>query len=180
MKTLIIALVCFLLGIGALYTYNNYQSMVQENKNLKMIVTVSPTTEQAMTTVSPTSESQTVSKGGISGTLGYPSEGIPELSVYAFDSTNEKKYFMIDTKVNQGQFTISDVDPGSYYVVAYVKTSKTGEVFGGGYTKAVACGLSVDCKDHSLIAVTVKSGETATGVEVKDWYAPENAFPKKP
>jgi hypothetical protein len=176
MKTLIIALVAFGLGIGALYAYNNYQAMVQENKNLKMVVTVSPTTS-TMTTVSPTTETpQVTTTGKISGTLGYPAEGIPLLTVYAFDTTNEKKYFLVNTQVNQGQFTIAGVEPGSYYVVAYAKDYQAS----GGYTKAVACGLSVDCKDHSLIAVTVKSGETASGAEVKDWYAPDGTFPKKP
>lgn len=180
MKTFITALLFFLLGIGALYAYNNYQAMVQENKNFKLIITVSPT-PPTMATVTPTRASQlSIAKGEIKGTLGYPAEGIPELNVYAFDTSNEKTYFMIDTKVNQDQFTISDVDPGNYYIVAYVKASKTGEAYGGGYTKAVSCGLSVNCLDHSLIAVTVKPGETATGVEVKDWYAPEGIFPKKP
>lgn len=176
MKTALIALAAFLLGIGALYVYNNYQSMVQENKNLKMVVTISPTTEPVVTTVSPTSSTQTAAKGEIAGTLGYPSEGIPPLTVYAFDTTNEKKYFKLNTKVNQTSFTISDVDPGSYYVVAYTKDSESS----GGYTKAVSCGLSVDCTDHSLIAVSVKAGETTSGVDVKDWYAPEGTFPKKP
>lgn len=179
MKTLIIALACFLLGIGALYAYNSYQAMVQENKNLKMKVTAVPTTTLTAT-VSPSQitpgEEKMTGKGQISGTLGYPSEFIPPLTVYAFDTTNEKKYFMVDTQTNQGQFTIANVKPGSYYIVAYAKDSQAS----GGYTKAVPCGLSVDCTDHSLIAVTVKSGETTTGAEVKDWYAPDGTFPKKP
>lgn len=83
---------------------------------------------------------------------------------------------MVDTQVNQNSFTISNVDPGSYFVVAYVKNSD----YSGSYTKAVPCGLSVDCTDHTMIDVIVNPGETASGVEVRDWYAPPDAFPKKP
>ncbi|MGQ9553761.1 MAG: hypothetical protein ACUVWR_06595 [Anaerolineae bacterium] len=40
--------------------------------------------------------------------------------------------------------------------------------------------MSVDCADHSLIGVEVRAGETTTGIDPGDWYAPEGAFPPDP
>jgi len=113
--------------------------------------------------------------GTIKGTLGYPAEGIPPLEVYALSTTDNSKFFFIKTSQNQNSFEIEDVDPGTYYVLAYSESN-----FAGGWTKAVPCGLSVDCNDHSLIEVEVIAGKTTSGVEIKDWYAPENFFPSRP
>ena len=44
----------------------------------------------------------------------------------------------------------------------------------------VPCGLSVECGDHSLLAVEVQSGQTTADVNPADWYAPEGAFPPDP
>ena len=30
--------------------------------------------------------------------------------------------------------------------------------------------MSVKCKDHTPIVVTVKSGETVSGIDPQDWY----------
>lgn len=114
-------------------------------------------------------------KGSIKGTLGYPSEGIPPLEVYAISTTDNSNYFFIKTSQNQNSFEIEDVDPGTYYVLAYSESN-----FAGGWTKAVPCGLTVDCNDHSLTPVVVKAGVTTSGIELKDWYAPENFFPSRP
>lgn len=172
MKAFLIAFAFFLLGIAVFWGYSKYQKLVDENNRLK---TVEKTIPASAANDLPTPTLADV-RGKIVGSLGYPSEGIPELTVIAFDTLNQKKYFTIDTKVNQSSFTIPDVDPGSYYVVAYQKDSD----FSGSYTKAVPCGLSVECTDHSMIDVIVNPGETVSGVEVRDWYAPTGAFPKKP
>ncbi len=118
---------------------------------------------------------ETEKTGNIKGTLGYPSEGIPPLEVYAISTTDSSNYFFIKTSQNQNSFEIEDVDSGTYYVLAYSESN-----FAGGWTKAVPCGLSVDCNDHSLTPVVVKAGVTTSGIELKDWYAPENFFPSRP
>ena len=184
MKTVLVALTCFVLGGAVFYAYNNYSSLQKENESLRVkLASQSKNSINSMPEtsidISPTIEKKLIEEvkgGSIQGTLGYPASGIPELSVYAFEVGDNKKYFMVDTAANQTEFTIPNVTPGSYYVVAYAK----GYTVSGGYTKMVPCGLSVDCKDHSLIEVVVKSGELSKGVEVKDWYAPEGTFPKKP
>lgn len=133
------------------------------------------TVEQTVSlTPQPTETEQKT--GSISGTLGYPSEAIPPLTVYALSKGGSGKNFFVKTAQDQSTFTIEDVEPGIYHVVAYTDEFK----LLGGWTKMVSCGLSVNCTDHSLIPVTVVAGETATGVEVKDWYAPEGTFPPRP
>lgn len=124
----------------------------------------------------PTSQAA-VGAGSITGTLGYPSDAIPPLLVYAFLNEDHSKYQKVETGKNQSKFTISNLAPGAYVVVAYPKTN---DPLQGGYSQAVPCGLLASCKDHSLIPVTVEAGKVATGVKVTDWYAPENSFPPKP
>jgi len=180
MKIIIIILISFLLGFGAYWGYNQYQTVLKENQELKELEKSIPSTVDS-DTVFPTeipTPTINLSKGKIEGVLGYPSEGIPPLEVYAFNAANQSKYFMVKTVQNQGLFTIEEIDPGAYYVVAYPGGSNSN--YAGAYSKMVPCGLSVECTDHSLIPVTVTEGATTTGIEVRDWYAPEGTFPKKP
>ncbi|MFH0979793.1 MAG: hypothetical protein V1803_02515 [Candidatus Roizmanbacteria bacterium] len=180
MKIIVIALICFLLGFGAYWGYNKYQSLMEENRKLKEAEKEIPSTVDS-NTVFPTeipTPTINLSKGAIEGVLGYPSEAIPSLEIFAFDSSDLKKYFMVKTFQNQTKFVMEDVDLGTYYVVAYPVDLNSN--YAGAYSKMVTCGLSVECTDHSLIPVTVSAGITTTGVEVRDWYAPEGTFPKKP
>lgn len=89
--------------------------------------------------------------GNVSGKLCYPSEGIPEMSVY-IQSKLTKNFDIVDIKENQQTYSIEGLQPGEYTAFAYPKDT---EEFGGGYTKAVPCGLNVNCTDHSLIEFTV-------------------------
>ena len=113
--------------------------------------------------------------GSIGGKLSYPSSFIPPLTIVAFN-TNSSSWQMIQTQQNQGTYQFDGLSVGTYYVVAYV----TGDNFGGGYTAAVPCGLSVDCTDHSLLPVTVIANQVTSGIDPQDWYAPPDAFPANP
>lgn len=113
--------------------------------------------------------------GSISGKLSYPSEFIPPLRVVAFNIFDQS-YRYVDTIQNQSTYQIAGLAAGKYHVVAYVQ----GGGLSGGYTPAVACGLSVNCTDHSLIDVTVFAGTDTPNIDPADWYAPENAFPPMP
>lgn len=134
----------------------------------------SPTSEAAAEaptiTLTPTPE-----PGSISGTLSYPSQFIPPLRVVAFQ-VNGFNYRYVDTMQNQSAYQITGLKPGVYHVVAYVMDG----TYAGGYTYAVLCGLSVDCTDHALIDVEVKSGQDTPNVNPGDWYAPEGSFPPMP
>lgn len=190
-KLFLVGTFCFLLGAGALFAWSAYSKTQQENAQLKAqlqptatpVVVPNNPNEKKMAAASPTpvvendQMAPATEVGSITGTTGYPSEGIPPLEIYAFKESDHSVYFKIVTKTNQQSFTIEDITPGVYVVVAY---PVGGEGLTGGYTKAVPCGLSVDCKDHSLIEVEVMAGQTKSGVEIKDWYAPANQFPAKP
>ena len=113
--------------------------------------------------------------GSISGSLSFPSEGIPALHVVAFDA-NSQAYYSVATAANQSVYRFENLPAGFYYIVAYTQDG----AFSGGYTQAVPCGLAVNCSDHSLIPVEVKAGQESTDINPGDWYAPAGAFPPNP
>ena len=115
--------------------------------------------------------------GQITGKLMYPSEVIPALRIVAFRS-GSNDFLEVETKPNSNSYTIKDVPPGLYTIVAYVLDGPAG--LSGGYSRAVPCGLSVQCADHTLIEVEVRAGETLTNIDPVDWYAPEGSFPEDP
>jgi len=115
------------------------------------------------------------SGGTITGSLSYPSEGIPPLHVVAFDLLSTEPAASVDTVAGQSTYSLS-VPDGIYYVVAYTLDGQ----HAGGYTAAVECGLSVDCTDHALIPVPAAGGLAADGIDPGDWYAPEGTFPPAP
>ena len=200
LKIPFIIIASFFVGAASLYAWSEYTATQQqsnqvtakpEQKKVAAPSQADPNDEQneelnlelpPRNTPSPTPVSEKVAppvpaKGSISGTLGYPSSFIPPLTVYAISEKDPKVYFSVKTQTNQQAFTLELVEPGTYVLVAYPEDTSE---LAGGYTKAVACGLSVECKDHSLVSVSVEAGKTVSGVEIKDWYAPEGTFPKKP
>ncbi|MDQ2936930.1 MAG: hypothetical protein M3R67_05415 [Acidobacteriota bacterium] len=120
---------------------------------------------------------QTVSTpGAITGTLNYPSDYVPAMRVYAL-ATDGSRHYTTRTRANQSRFTISNMLPGKYYVVAYTDEAPG---LAGGWSKAVPCGLKNTCRDHALIPVSVTSGETTSGIKVADWYTRPGVFPSEP
>jgi len=123
-----------------------------------------------------------ISLGTISGKFGYPSEASPPLALIAMRADDPKVFRIQHTPRLPGgaltPYTISAIEPGMYVVLAYVEGS--GDGLAGAYTPAVACGLRAECTDHSLIRVAVTGGQTASAVDILDWYAPAGIFPKRP
>ncbi len=118
--------------------------------------------------------------GTISGGLGYPSEFIPPMVVVATNVDTNQYYFVL-TELNQMEYQITHLLPGTYHVVAYPRGEGfESSDFGGGYSEFVPCGLLASCTDHSLIDVEVFAGTTTNGVDPVDFYAPQNAFPTNP
>lgn len=123
--------------------------------------------------------------GSISGNLSYPSEFIPPMRVVAFRLANGQpsgEFVFVETALNQGNYQLDNLVPGQYWVVAYTIPEGEGipQGLAGGFSQAVPCGLSVECGDHSLLAVDVVPGQTTADVNPADWYAPEGAFPPDP
>ncbi|OGO48516.1 MAG: hypothetical protein A2Z30_04575 [Chloroflexi bacterium RBG_16_64_43] len=120
--------------------------------------------------------------GSISGSLSYPGSVIPPLLIVAFRGEGGPR-FSVEVPQGSATYTIGDVPPGIYHVVAYVVPSASEGILVGlaaGYSNAVACGLRFGCDDHGLLPVVVGSGEAVTGIDPQDWYAPEGTFPPMP
>lgn len=117
--------------------------------------------------------------GLVSGQLSYPASGIPPLRVVAFRLDDGTSSY-VETSAGESMYAL-ELPEGAYNIVAY---AIGGDGFpsglAGGYTKAVPCGLTVDCTDHTLIVVTVVVNTTLTDINPGDWYAGEDAFPPMP
>ena len=149
--------------------------------------TALPVPSQAPTSTgvpSATATNPSDTPGSIAGKLSYPAESLPPLRIVAFrveKGVKTKSYMYVEV-FNQDTYLINDLKPGAYWVVAFPITQAKQITPGleGGYTKAVACGLSVTCTDHSLVEVQVKPGEVTNNIDPGDWYAPTGSFPKDP
>ncbi len=120
--------------------------------------------------------------GSISGTLTFPGAHIPPLLIVAYRGEGGPRY-TIEVPQDSTSYTIQEVPAGVYHVVAYVAPSAPkGYLIGlaAGYSQAVLCGLWFGCDDHSLVGVTVGSGQAVSAIDPQDWYAPEGTFPPMP
>jgi hypothetical protein len=143
------------------------------------LATASSTPNATPATTPATSPAPPGIAGAIIGRVGYPSEFIPALRIYAIDPTAPGRYRVVHTVLNQRTYLIAGVAPGTYFVCATAYSLGQPDTFGGAYTKAVACGLIAGCNDHTPLAVQVRPGAVADGVDVFDW-PPPGTYPKPP
>ena len=61
------------------------------------------------------------------------------------------------------------VAQGTYYVFAKADEFLLERAY---FTRAVACGLAVECRDHSKIPVQVGAGHILKGIDPADWFGP--------
>jgi hypothetical protein len=102
--------------------------------------------------------------GNVSGNIINIDGDIPAMRVVAFNiKTNY--FYWVHTLSGQNSYTINELPPGSYHLVAYDEQGRT-----GGHTDA----------GHNLIEVLVKVGKTTDGVNINDWNAPPGALPPDP
>jgi len=189
-STALLAVVFFLLGFGVFYGLTQFTGLLKQNQELKLQLKqnedkdVQPSQAEKAKTASPLPAQEkkpvkTITTGTIKGDISYPSEFIPGMVIYAFKADDYSINYFTETQDHQGDFVLNDIPAGTYHLIAYAKKDGPTD-FGGAYTQAVPCGLSVNCPDHTFIPVVVKAGETTTGVELSDWYAPEGTFPERP
>lgn len=168
---------------GLINLYNQSPGNNSPSQEEEVDATLEDTeTETTMTSTPKEVSSPTATKpdtGAISGELGYPSEYIPPLRVVAFDIDSET-YFYVDTQRNQREYQVSDLPPGTYHVVAFVRDE--GPNIPGGFSHFVLCGMTQDCENHQLVDVNVYAGETTGDVDPIDFIIhPEEAgWPENP
>ncbi len=131
MKTPLIVFVSLVLGFGLFYAYDRYSDLKSENLKLSEAVgsrqeaVDAETVESLEQQIAVHSDEVTSSpvlvqqKATVTGTLGYPSSGIPPLQVYAFNQGNDGVYAVVETAQNQSTFTMKDLPVGTYTFVAY-------------------------------------------------------------
>ena len=148
---------------------DDLEEEINELKSEKDTEEEDTTTEEDSDTTEDSQEDPTPANGYIKGSLGYPSEYIPEMKVCAEDTTTGNSK-CIDTAQNQQQYQL-EVAPGSYYVYAMLSDGQGAfEDYKAYYSEFVTCGMTADCTSHDPIVVTVASGETETGIDPTDWY----------
>ena len=121
-----------------------------------------PTATVAPTSTTPTAIPATatpqVRNGALSGSLSFPSEGIPALRIVAMNPLTGVYYWQ-NTAAGQNFYRFDDIAPASYYVLAY-DIANPSKSFFGAYSQFVPCGLTAACTDHTLIAVKSLSDDT--------------------
>ena len=105
--------------------------------------------------------------GLVAGSICYPSEAIPAMTAF-FENQASGHVAQLAIAENQGEYSIQ-LEPGEYLAYAYHEGESI--KIGGMYSQAVACGLTVDCSDHTPIILSVLAGQTTGGIDICDWYA---------
>jgi hypothetical protein len=132
--------------------------------------------------------------GAMTGRLGYPSDFIPPLTVYAISTADQRVWYSVDVPRfppllgsprptgtfapgTEPRYTITGVAPGTYYVLAYRNDGQQPDR--ALYSRRVACGCG---EDPSLAIVTVSAGQTTSGIDIRDWvmYGPGQPSPSIP
>jgi hypothetical protein len=115
-----------------------------------------------------------VPTGSITGKICYPSEFIPEMTLFVQEISSQE-ISEVYIAENQDRYSL-DLLPGTYIAFAYLNS---GASIIGSYSNAVLCGLNADCSDHSLVEFDVKAGQVLGEIDICDWYSPE-AVPPDP
>jgi len=106
--------------------------------------------------------------GAIAGALTYPGSYLPEdMEVCAENQASGE----ISCKGGfEGDAYVMDLPAGRYHV--WAQSADFGADYRAYYSRAVECGLSVECADHTPVTVEVEAGEASADIDPADWYAP--------
>lgn len=121
------------------------------------------------TTLSPLAD-----VGTVTGRICYPADSIPPMMVY-FEGGPTGPLVTLPIAANQGTYA-TKLNPGTYIATAWLP----GFTVGGSYSRAVPCGLTVSCTDHTPLPFSVAAGATVSGIDLCDWYGNPGDVPLPP
>jgi hypothetical protein len=120
-----------------------------------------------------------IQNGSISGSISYPSSGIPtKTKIFAENTKTGKVYesivtFSDPTKDMSATATyVASVPEGSYYVYGTIAdfNDQNGTLWKAYYNQFVICGMAASCKDVTKVTVSVASAGKVENVTIGDWY----------
>jgi len=135
--------------------------------------------------------------GAITGRFGYGSDFIPPVTVYAISTADARVWYSVNFAglgnpprptaqpgTSGDTYTITGVAPGTYWVVAFRNDGQLPDP--GFYSRASICQRTTPsgpCPDINPVAITVISGQTASGIDVLTWGTrpePSPTLPPRP
>jgi len=115
-----------------------------------------------------------ISGGAVSGRVCYPAEGIPPMTAYLQNLATDA---VVTLPIAQNQSSYSlELPAGTYVAYAWLPDFS----FGGSYSSAVLCGLTVACTDHQPLHFDVTAGSVLAGIDLCDWYGQPGDVPLPP
>ncbi|MFA4930269.1 MAG: hypothetical protein WC570_00160 [Patescibacteria group bacterium] len=111
--------------------------------------------------------------GTIEGSLSYPSEVIPDMTVCAQETSGNFNDICTINLIDDPKYTAGRgyklvVPPGTYNIYAYLGDSS----YKAYYSEFVTCGLDIGCPSHDYIDIVVEDSDHYQNVDPIDWYAP--------
>lgn len=101
------------------------------------------------------------------------------MDVYALRVDEPQSPLVLETQQSSTvvMAVFDSVPPGVYHVLAYNPDPSLKNVRGA-FTRAVVCGETANCIDHSLVDIHVGPGQEVTGVVIGDYFA--SSIPARP
>jgi hypothetical protein len=92
-----------------------------------------------------------------------------------FQNTSNGEVNTLEIPAGQNEYQTT-LAVGTYLAYAWLPEN----AMGGAFTLAVPCGLGAECTNHGLIAFTVSAGAITEGIDLCDWYGPQEEIPLPP
>jgi hypothetical protein len=202
LATLAAVVLILVVGVVALYAVRS------QEPTLVLVPPSTPTATTAVVISTPAvaatapATSAPPAAGVITGRIVYNAGFIPALTVYAINTADQARSFFVQRpRFAEGQgpndrstYSITGVAPGTYWVVAWRDSDPTATNQPGLYSQFVVrcvqpsqagAPLPPECNnsrtaDHTLVPVTVRSGETVSRIDVGDWSYDQASYPPRP
>lgn len=139
------------------------------------VITPIPITPFPLPTTTPTPpELMPIDLGGVEGRICYPSDFIPEMTLY-FQNMDTNATAEFEHNSGEPHYNVN-LFPGTYIAYAYV----TGTDYGGAYTEYILCGGGPSCTDHTLVEFEVNLGQITSDIDICDYYGEPGFVPARP